>query len=555
MSYFVFSRKYRPQKFADVLAQRHITETLTKAIEHDRVSQAYLFCGVRGTGKTSIARILAKRLNCSNPQGVEPCDQCDSCIGIVKGRSLDILEIDAASHTSVDDIRELREAIKYAPVGGKHKVYIIDEVHRLSGSAFDALLKTLEEPPAHAVFIFATTEVHKVPQTILSRCQRYDFKRIPESELRSALAAIAEKESLKITEDALAELAKRGDGSLRDALSILDQVASWQHDLIDIKLLADALGILPRSEYRALINLIRSQDAAGIIDKVNSVLKAGVGAAEFIRGFQEEVRILLVLKAAPDISTEYGITAEEAIEYKQLGEAYSLNDLLRMQNLLIGLEQKIRDGFDPVINIELAFLKLMQMESSITIEAALRALSGGEVPQSSSPVPPAESKKKLEIARPTPEPVVAPPAKATVDPVPVATAASQQDVQAIWQQFLTALKPDHRNLQIKLSLAQPRSIEGNKFSVAFDRLGEVHVRYFQDRSQQQLLESVMKQASGREFRFHFFVDANWSQKSENSGNGGALALAESERADHPLVAKAVEIFDADIVARRELKDK
>ncbi|MGB5139056.1 MAG: DNA polymerase III subunit gamma/tau [Candidatus Zixiibacteriota bacterium] len=395
MSYFVFSRKYRPQRFSDVLAQKHITETLTKAIEHDRVSQAYLFCGVRGTGKTSVARILAKRLNCATPQGVEPCDQCESCTAITKGRSLDILEIDAASHTSVDDIRELREAIKYAPVGGKHKVYIIDEVHRLSGSAFDALLKTLEEPPAHAVFIFATTEVHKVPQTILSRCQRYDFKRIPESELRSALKAIADKENLKITDDALAELAKRGDGSLRDSLSILDQVASWQHDVIDIKLLTDALGILPRSEYRALIALIRSQNAGGIIDKVDSVLKAGVGAAEFIRGFQEEIRILLVLKAAPDIVQDYGITAEEAVEYKAIGADYSLNDLLRYQNLLVGLEQKIRDGFDPTINIELTLLKLMQMESSVTIEAALKALSGSAPqPAASIPTPAPESKKK-----------------------------------------------------------------------------------------------------------------------------------------------------------------
>ncbi len=556
MSYFVFSRKYRPQKFGDVLAQKHITETLTKAIEFDRVSQAYLFCGVRGTGKTSVARILAKRLNCASPQGVEPCDQCDSCVGIVKGRSLDILEIDAASHTSVDDIRELREAIKYAPVGGKHKVYIIDEVHRLSGSAFDALLKTLEEPPAHAVFIFATTEVHKVPQTILSRCQRYDFKRIPESELRSALSGIAVKENLTITEDAIAELAKRGDGSLRDSLSILDQVASWQHDVIDVKLLSDALGILPRSEYRALISMIRSQDAAGIIDKIDSVLKAGVGAAEFIRGFQEEIRMMLVLKAAPDISGEYGITTDEAAEYKSIGQGYSLNDLLRIQNLLVALEQKLRDGFDPVINIELAFLKLMQMESTISIESALRSLAGGE-PITTSPTSaaPAESKKKLELTRPAPEPAPKTASIPTTQPQPVPTPATDTDVQEIWQKFMLALKSQHRNLQIKLSMAQARSIEGNKLAVAFDRHGEVHVRYFQDRAQQQTLEGIIREATGRELRFSFFVDAQWTPKPEaSSGNSGGQ-LAEGEREDHPLVAKAVEIFDAEIIARRELKER
>lgn len=539
-----------------MLAQKHITETLTKAIEHDRVSQAYLFCGVRGTGKTSVARILAKRLNCATPQGVEPCDQCESCTAITKGRSLDILEIDAASHTSVDDIRELREAIKYAPVGGKHKVYIIDEVHRLSGSAFDALLKTLEEPPAHAVFIFATTEVHKVPQTILSRCQRYDFKRIPESELRSALKAIADKENLKITDDALAELAKRGDGSLRDSLSILDQVASWQHDVIDIKLLTDALGILPRSEYRALIALIRSQNAGGIIDKVDSVLKAGVGAAEFIRGFQEEIRILLVLKAAPDIVQDYGITAEEAVEYKSIGADYSLNDLLRYQNLLVGLEQKIRDGFDPTINIELTLLKLMQMESSVSIEAALKALSGSAPqPAASIPTPAPESKKKLELTRPAPNPAPSAAPTSRIEVVAAAAPAPSADLQEVWQNFLLALKQQHRNLQIKLSLAQPRSLDGNKLSVAFDRLGEVHVRYFQDRSQQQTLEGIIKQSSGRDLRFHFFVDPNWVQKSDATSQSAAGMLADSERDDHSLVAKAMEIFDAEIVARRELKDK
>lgn len=554
MSYYVFSRKYRPQKFSDVLAQRHITETLTKAIEHDRISQAYLFCGVRGTGKTTVARILAKRLNCLNPQGVEPCNECESCVAIIRGRSLDVLEIDAASHTSVDDIRELREAIKYAPVGGKRKVYIIDEVHRLSGSAFDALLKTLEEPPAHAVFIFATTEAHKVPQTILSRCQRYDFRRIPESELKEALRGIAQKENLNISEDALLELAKRGDGSLRDSLSILDQVASWQHDVIDIKLVTDALGILPRSEYRAIVQLIRAKDAGGIIDKIDAVLKSGIGAAEFIRGFQEEIRIMLVLKAAPAVAPNYGVTDEEVAEYTALTADYSLNDLLRIQNLLVGLEQKIRDGFDPVINIELTLLKLMEMESSVSIEQVIKLLSGGApLPSSTVADSSTESKKKLELKSPVQTPSI-PTVPTPVQAIESPSVTISDELPVFWQKFMQALKPLHRNLQIKLTVAQPRGIDGNRIQVAFDRLGEVHVRYFQDRNVQRTLEEVARQACGQEMRFQFFADPNWS---EPAGNGGvkSVMLAESERDKHALVSKAIEIFDAEIVSRRDINEK
>ncbi len=564
MSYYVFSRKYRPQKFSEVLAQKHVSETLTRAIEHDRIAQAYLFCGVRGTGKTTVARILAKRLNCANPRGSEPCDECDSCVGIIKGRSLDVLEIDAASHTSVDDVRELRESIKYAPVSGKHKVYIIDEVHRLSGSAFDALLKTLEEPPAHAVFVFATTEAHKVPQTILSRCQRYDFKRIPEAELRAALRSIAEKENLKITDDATAELARRGDGSLRDALSILDQVASWQHDQIDMKLLTEALGILPRSEYRSLLGLIRDRNAAGIIGRIDQVLKSGVGAAEFVRGFQEEIRLMLVFKAAPELGTDYGVTAEEAEDYRRQTADYALNDLLRIQNLLVALEEKIRDGFDPVINLELTLLKLMQMEDSISVESALKALTGGTSTKPATGATPAEAKKKsvsppaisqpITLTKPA-EPVPQPERAPIPEPPPD---AAQVDLTSLWQSFLSALKPVHRNLQIKLSLAQPRAVDGNKLTVAFDRLGEVHVRYFQDRALQQILEQVVKQVSGRDFRFQFVVDSTWTHKTENGGNGGqgvGVMFAESEKAEHPLVAKAIEVFDAEVTARRDLEEK
>lgn len=549
MSYYVFARKYRPQKFADVVAQQHITETLTRAIEHDRVSQAYLFCGVRGTGKTSVARILAKRLNCANPQGPEPCDQCESCMEIVKGHSLDILEIDAASHTSVDDIRELRESIKYAPTGGKHKIYIIDEVHRLSASAFDALLKTLEEPPAHAVFIFATTEVHKVPQTILSRCQRYDFKRISESELKGALAEIAAAESLKITDEALAELAKRGDGSLRDSLSILDQVASWQQDVIDEQLLTKALGIVPRGEYAAMLRLVKEKNTQEIIGKVNNVLDSGIDATEFVRGFQEELRILLVLKAAPGLATEYGITAEEAAQYGDILKGYTLNDLLRIQNLLVNLEQKIRDGFDPVINIELAMLKLAAMEDSVTLESVLQQLAGNPgVAKSTVTAAPTEKKPEAAVKPSSPELTLDPP---EVDPPPTAHAqTTATDLATIWPKFLQALKTTHRSLQIRLSIAEARAIDGDKITVAFDRLGEVHVRQLQDRDIQKTLEQVIKGVTGRSYHFHFFVDKNMAHQHEN-GKQVSL-LAESEKGEHPAVVKALEVFDGEIVGRQDL---
>jgi DNA polymerase III subunit gamma/tau len=558
MSYYVFARKYRPQKFADVVAQKHITETLTKAIENDRVSQAYLFCGVRGTGKTSIARILAKRLNCASPQGAEPCDQCESCLAIVKGRSLDILEIDAASHTSVDDIRELRESIKYAPTGGKHKIYIIDEVHRLSPSAFDALLKTLEEPPAHAVFIFATTEVHKVPQTILSRCQRYDFKRISESELKAALKEIADKEGLKITDEALAELAKRGDGSLRDSLSILDQVASWQHDIIDEELLTEALGIVPRGEYAQVLRLIRQKNTAEIITKVNAVLNSGIDASEFVRGFQQELRLLLVLKAAPNLAADYGITIEEVAQYDDILQGYSLNDLLRIQNLLVNLEQKIRDGFDPVINIELAMLKLVAMEDSVTLESVLRQFAGNPgSPKSTNSLPQAAPKTQSGLSSPDPSPVL-PLDSLTPMPSnsPVASSAASvapADLASIWPRFLQALKTTHRNLQIKLTLAEPRSIDDNKITVAFDRLSEVHVRQLQDRDIQKTLEHVIKGVTGKTYHFQFFVDKNLAHRQENGNNVGLLA--ESEKPDHPAVVKAMEVFDAEIVGRQDLADQ
>lgn len=555
MSYFVFSRKYRPQTFGEVLAQHHITETLTKAIEHDRISQAYLFCGVRGTGKTSVARILAKRLNCANPQGAEPCNECDSCKSIQTGNSLDILEIDAASNTSVDDVRDLRESIKYAPVGGKHKVYIVDEVHRLSPSAFDALLKTLEEPPAHAVFIFATTEVHKVPQTILSRCQRYDFRRVSEAELRLAIVNIATKENLKIDDAAADELARRSDGSLRDALSLLDQVSSWQREQIDMDLLAESLGILPRGEYRAILQMIHAKQAAPVITKVNEVLRSGIDATEIVRGLQEVLRHMLLVKAAPDTATELGVPGDDLEALKELTAEQSINDLLRVQNLLVNLEQKIRDGFDPKINLELALLKLVNMEDSITLSQVLAQLAGGQAPSSPAEQPkPKGPQQNLELKRDNPGSVAE--AAAPADPVPAKPkpqAKPDMQLGELWQELLRDLKSTNRNLQIKLSLAQPREIKDEKLMVAFDRQGEFHVRSLQERDTRIILEEKLRHLGGRELKLHFFVDKGLAPPKE--AREGNNLFTESEKEDHPLVAQAMAVLDAKVIKREDLQNQ
>jgi DNA polymerase-3 subunit gamma/tau len=558
MSYFVFSRKYRPQIFAEVLAQDHITDTLTKAIDHNRVSQAYLFCGVRGTGKTSVARILAKRLNCADPQGAEPCNKCDSCTSIAGGHSLDILEIDAASNTSVDDVRDLRESIKYAPVGGKHKVYIIDEVHRLSPSAFDALLKTLEEPPAHAVFIFATTEVHKVPQTILSRCQRYDFHRVGEADLKQAVLDIAGRENIRIEESAAEELARRSDGSFRDALSLLDQVASWERDTIDMDLLADALGILPRGEYREILRLIHERNSAAVIRKINEVLRSGIDAAEIVRGLQEQLRYMLLVASVADQATELGVPADDLDDIKKLAAGSSISDLLRVQNLLVNLEQKIRDGFDPQINLELALLKLVNMETSVTLTELLDKLASGELP-SMSPAGNREPEPQQEFgfgksAKNNPAPKAAPKAAPPKNPTPGpprTESKSGEGIDNLWSSLLRELRISNRNLQIKLSMARPRSLEEDKLSVAFDRNGEFHVRQLQERDTRLAIEEKLRKVAGRELKIHFFVDQNLTPQNDTGTTGNHL-FSDNEKDDHPLVAKAIEVLDAKVVKRKDL---
>jgi len=340
MSYQVLARKWRPQTFDDVVGQGHITRTLQNAITASRLSHAFLFSGPRGVGKTTTARILAKALNCAEGPTPTPCGKCDSCIETAAGTSVDVIEIDGASNRGIEHIRELREAVKYAPAGGKYKVYVIDEVHMLTNEAFNALLKTLEEPPPHVIFIFATTEPQKIPATIHSRCQRYGFKRIPLQEIIGQLRKIADAESIRITDQGLAMIARAAEGSMRDAQSLLDQAVSYSGMEIKDDDLQVTLGSIAQETLLSFTAGLLSRDSARLLKYVDTLLEQGQDMRQFLSGVVEHLRNLLVVKISPDPGKilELPATDIEAIK-KQAAGAEAEHLLLLFDSLSKTLDE------------------------------------------------------------------------------------------------------------------------------------------------------------------------------------------------------------------------
>ncbi|MEX0822721.1 MAG: DNA polymerase III subunit gamma/tau [Rhodothermales bacterium] len=370
--YLVTARKYRPQLFSELVAQQHVTETLKNAIRLDRLAHAYLFSGPRGVGKTTAARILAKAINCTTPleereANAEPCRSCDSCRTFEEGRSLNIIEIDAASNNRVDDIRDLRETVRIPPQGGRKKVYIVDEVHMLSTAAFNALLKTLEEPPPHVLFIFATTEPHKVLPTILSRCQRFDFRRIAVPEITDRLTEICEEENIRADEASLMLIARKGDGALRDALSVFDQAVSLCGNDIEYAELAKALGVVEVDRYFEVTDLVAARDTGGMLRLVERTVRAGHDLQEFLSGLSEHLRNLLVARTMEDLDLIEAAQTTRA-RYGDAVADFTESDLLRLLTVAADAEDAIKGATQPRLKVETTLLKM----ASITLGADLR---------------------------------------------------------------------------------------------------------------------------------------------------------------------------------------
>ncbi len=374
--YLVTARKYRPSLFKEVVAQEHVTDTLKNAIRLDRLAHAYLFSGPRGVGKTTAARILAKAINCETPREeredqAEPCCECESCTAFEDGRSLNVFEMDAASNNKVDDVRELREKVRIPPQGENKKVYILDEVHMLSKSAFNALLKTLEEPPAHALFIFATTEPHKVLPTILSRCQRFDFRRIPVPEIVDRLREICEIEDVEADEESLMLLARKGNGALRDALSAFDQAISLCGTTLEYGELTQALGVVDQDLYFDLTGHVATQDTAGVLKLVRHVVRSGYDLQEFLSGVAEHLRNLLVVHSLGGDALE-GVADSTRTQYVEEAERFGEADLLRLLTVAGDAEDDVKNSPQPRLKLETTLLKMAQMRRAADLRTVLQ---------------------------------------------------------------------------------------------------------------------------------------------------------------------------------------
>jgi DNA polymerase-3 subunit gamma/tau len=374
MSYLVLARKWRPQIFEDVVGQRPITQTLQNAISQERVAHAFLFAGARGVGKTSTARILAKALNCEIGPRINPCNQCTTCHEISSGISMDVIEIDGASNRGIDEIRELKENVRYTPAKSRYKIYIIDEVHMLTREAFNALLKTLEEPPPHIIFVFATTEPHKIPATILSRCQRYDFKRIPLKEIIGSLKRIVDEERVQISQRGILSIAQASEGSLRDAQSLLDQVISYGGKDIRDENIAEILGLVDRKILYDTIEAIADRDVGRCVEIVDHVYEFGYDLQHFCRELLQYLRNLILMKVSQHPERAIELPEEELAALRKQAERFQFDQLSHLFSLLLKGEGEVVQSTFPRTMLEMALIRMTTFRSILPIDEILKKL-------------------------------------------------------------------------------------------------------------------------------------------------------------------------------------
>ena len=496
MSYMALYRKFRPSEFSEVRGQDHIVTTLKNQIKADRIGHAYLFCGTRGTGKTTVAKIFAKAVNCEHPVDGNPCGTCAACRSIAAGASMNVIEIDAASNNGVDNIREIREEVAYSPTEGKYKVYIIDEVHMLSIGAFNALLKTLEEPPSYVIFILATTEAHKIPVTILSRCQRYDFRRITADVITDRLRELTEKEGVQTEEKALRYIARAADGSMRDALSLLDQcIAFYLGQELTYDHVLDVLGAVDTEVYSRLLRLTLARDLPGVMGQIEELVVQGRELSQFVTDFTWYLRNLLLLKTTdrPEEAEEVlDVSTENLRRLQEEAHMLETDTLMRYIRIFSELGGQIRYASQKRVLVEVAFIKLcrpaMETNTDVILDririleqqfeenmAALSAGAGAYLYQ--NPAPPPGDAQAGEAPPPAPE-------------------ALPEDVAAVVKNWHGVTARLHPLLRTYLKGAQLKALGGAKLGIiAATPTGEA---FLKEEAHLREIRNVIFQDTGKE---------------------------------------------------------
>ncbi len=553
MSYLVLARKYRPQTFSQVIEQDHVTRTLSNAISSERVAHAVLFSGPRGTGKTTVARILAKAMNCNEGPVPAPCNDCRSCTEITFGHAVDVFEIDGASNNSVDQVRELRENIKYMPAHSLYKIYIIDEVHMLSMPAFNALLKTIEEPPPHVMFIFATTEPHKIPITILSRCQRHDFRRISLNSMIAHMATICEEENFNISDESLALIAREATGSLRDALSLLDQVlacfkGSAGHDQV-----LEILGVIDRKFVFDLCDTILRSDISAILNMLDDSYNRGYDLKKLYTNLLEHFRNLIVIKIGQNISKlvdlpEYEL--EQMVEQARHVSAAVLNQIF---DRLYREAVSIRLSADAKLALEVAFIRMDQIKPALPIDVLIDRLDHlkqefynqpeNEIPNLKSDgrsVAHAPEQKAAE--NPSGDP--AEPAASMPDSPPVAGNAAK-NLDNIWNQLYEIIARKNPSLGASLSKCRLKQVTADRIEIEV-RANGFTLNMLQREKNMAVLKEICTEFFGKDVDIalisHPETDAHSpKKKSQNDSRLKQKAIS------HPRVADAIEIFNGKLI--------
>lgn len=542
MSYIVFARKYRPQGFDEVVGQSHITTTLKNAIAQNRVAHAYIFAGPRGVGKTTTARILAKALNCEKGPTDNPCNKCPSCAEITQGVSLDILEIDGASNRGIDEIRNLRENVKFAPSKGRFKVYIIDEVHMLTSEAFNALLKTLEEPPAHVKFIFATTQAHKVPPTILSRCQRFDFRRISVKDIVDSLERIAKKESLKVDKEVLILIAKHSDGSMRDAQVVLDQISSYTEGKISAEDASKILGAVSDDILFGLADSIKTHESVAALKMIDSLADEGKDIVQVVLYLIEHFRNLSVVKVSDDPSALIDASPEKIKRYEEQSRKFTVEEILYIIYTLSSTLDFVRRSNMSRVPFEVSMVKLTRKGAILTSGEIMERLEKIEKSLKNSKTSDVNAQQEEHI-----------PYTPTIQKQE--KNANLDEIISAWPSVLNQIKERKISVAMYLKEGYPSTLEANTLAITFPKSSQFHKEMLESPDCKGLILKAIKDSTGMDMKIKFIIsDISGSQNNaakdafEGSlgDNGPTKGPSGEKETEEPIIDDALKIFGGEI---------